>query len=130
MKRTFATVFCLAALIGLVAGSAVAGEGWTKLGSRTLLLHDGSDTVKIKSDAEVSEIVLQVKKHQVLVQDLEVVFADGTSKAIEVNQKLRPGIDSEPIDLGMTGALEKVTLMVEGSRFVAADRIPTTVLGK
>lgn len=129
MKRTFATVFCLAAVIGLAAGPAAADD-WAKLGSRTLLLYDGSDTVKIKKDAAVSEIALEVKNLEVRLQKVQVVFADGTEKTVDADQNLRPGITSEPIALGATGALETVTLIVDGSLYVASDRAPTVVFGR
>ncbi len=129
MKRSFAVALCLLALAAFAAGPAFA-DSWIKLGSRTLLLNSGEGEVKVKSEAAVSELVIQVKSLQVNLKEVKVSFADGTEKTIEVNQRLRPGIDSEPIGLGASGALKSVTLVVDGSQFLAADRVPTTVFGK
>ena len=122
-------VVCLLVLAAVAAGPAFADD-WTKLGNRTLLLADGSDEVKIKKDLEVSELAIQVKSHQVMLKTLEVTFADGSETTVEVGQNLRPGIDSEPIALGRTGALQNVVLIVDDSGFTASDRVQTTVYGR
>lgn len=129
MHRNLKIVVCLIVVAACAAGPVFA-EDWTKLGSRTLLLSGGSDEVRIKKSVEVSELVIQVKSHQVMLKTLKVTFADGSETTVEVEQRLRPGIDSEPIALGKTGVLQGVTLMVDDTGFKASDRVHTTVLGR
>jgi putative lipoic acid-binding regulatory protein len=58
-----------------------------------------------------------------------VTFADGKEKTVESVQKLRPGIDSEPIKLGATGAITSVKLTFNAKNWAASTRAPVTVYG-
>lgn len=128
MKRHLMVGVCLVAFV--VAGVAVVEAGdWVKLGSSTLLPSKGGGTVKVKAADEVSKLMLKVSKEKVTVTGVKVTFADGTEKAVDVTMKLRPGIDSEAIEIGDSGALSLVEIMVSSDGKSASSRSPVKVYG-
>jgi hypothetical protein len=128
MKRHFMIGLCLAAMV--VAGTGIAQAGdWVKLGNATLMPSKGGGAVKVKDDAEVSKLMLRVSKEKVMVRGVKVVFEDGKEKAIDVTMKLRPGVDSDTIEIGKTGTLTEVHVLLDATGASASSRAPVKVFG-
>lgn len=129
MKRTVMVLVCVLTVGLMLAGVAEAND-WTKLGRKTLLFKDNGGEIKVKNQQEVSELMIQVGNAQVNLEGVKVVFADGAEKKINVEETLRPGVDSEPIGLGTTKALTSVELMFDTVGRMGSTRVPTTIFGK
>jgi hypothetical protein len=126
VKNTIALFVCAIALVGFTATTAVASD-MTKLGRGTLLLD--KNEIEIKKDTEVSSLMFRAKNEQIRLTEITVVFADGTEKTVESKQTLRPGIDSETIDLGTSGAITSITLTHDTNGWRGSTRAPVTVYG-
>lgn len=129
MKRTVMVLVCVLTVGLMLAGVAEAND-WTKLGRKTLLFKNDGGVVKVKTQQEVSELMIQVGNAQVNLEGVKVVFADGSEKMINIEATLRPGVDSDPIGLGSTKALTSVELMFDTVGRMGSTRVPTTVFGK
>ena len=128
MKRNVMVMVCVVTVGLMLAGVAQAND-WTKLGRQTMLAKDNGGVVKIKKQDEVSNLMLQVANEMVNLAGVKVVFADGSEKMMEVEMTLRPGVGSDPIDLGNAKALASVELMFDTIGQSGSTRIPVTVFG-
>jgi hypothetical protein len=98
MKNMNRVVMVCALVFVVAAGSAFAGDGWQKLGSKTTVFKNNPEPVKIKkSDVPVGEIMFKVSGTTVEFTGVKMEFADGSSQETEFDQDVRPGMSSDPI---------------------------------
>jgi hypothetical protein len=101
--------FCATALACAVAVTALAHDasarpdkhrGWELLGRQSVGFVTDRDIVQVgRKDGDFSKIQLRVKKNDVEVVDLKVVYGNGQVDDIPVREKIRAGGQTRAIDL-------------------------------
>jgi hypothetical protein len=128
MERHFLVVVCL--IVFVAAGAGVAGDGnWAKPGSAILMLGKGGGIVKVKAEVEVSMLMLRFSKEKVTVKGIEAVFGDDKEKALNEAVRLRPGTDSDAIDIGSTGVVAQIEIIAYGTGKGSSSLAPEKVFG-
>lgn len=107
-------------LAGLVAVAAMAplsamAATWVNLGSRTVNLIYDHDTIRVGAGAgNYTDIRIQVTGNTVFVNDLRVVFSNGTTYDVPVRFLFLPGTASRVINLpGAVRHIRRVEMTYE-----------------
>lgn len=111
MRDMFVRLTLLAVVAALLTAFPVHAADWEKIGHTTVVYNDEEATIKVKKDMVCSQLKLGVRGKWVELRSATLHFADGTAQAVELNEQVEPGMESEPIEIeGEARALEKVVL--------------------
>jgi len=107
MKR-FHRVALVMGIVSLLAFASAQAGDWQKMGSTLLLFKTDADSIEVKkSDMDCSQIKFKVASKVIKVNDVKVMFDDGSMQEIELNERIKPGLESSVIDID--GGPKKIT---------------------
>ena len=107
------TAFVLTTGLGTIFGQAAFAAGdWEKLGCRSVGFAVDRDTIHVgRSGSPYKKIKLRVRLAPIEFYKVRVVFGNGGTQDIAIQQVVAAGSESYPIDLkGNARGIEKVNL--------------------
>jgi hypothetical protein len=104
IRSATSVVLAFAAAFVALAPSADArphgNRNWELLGTRTVGFLVDKDAIQVgRKDGDFSKIQLRVKRNEIEVLDLKVVYGNGQVDDIPVREKIRAGGKTRAIDL-------------------------------
>lgn len=132
MKK-FVSLIAVCATVALVtSGSAFAGGGWQKLGSKAVVFSDSDpQDISIETkDVAVSEIKFKVVGTWTRFLDVTLNIADGSSQEIE-QEVVDPGTFSDAVKIeGGPKVLASIDISCEVVSSTRGGRATITVIGR
>ena len=133
MKRLMSLVAVCATVALLTSGSAFAGGGWQKLGSKAVVYSDSEpQDISIETkDVAVSEIKFKVVGTWTRFLDVTLNMADGSSQEIEEDVVVDPGTFSDATEIeGGPKVLASIDISCEVVSSTRGGRATITVIGR
>jgi hypothetical protein len=131
MKKLIGFPMMILLLIAAVSFAPVQQGEWTKLGSRTVDLGGDHDEIKVGIfDGTFTKLRFKVVKAPIHVATIKVVFGNGESKLVKINEKFTPGSFSKAIDLPGNKRIIKKIVMNYKSVKVGKGKAIVSVFGK
>ena len=129
--RFVMSIFALAALFFVSVSDTSQARGWEKLGTRQVDLRKDRDVITVGRDkGRFRNLQIRVRGNQIFFKRMRIIFGNGSSQTLVLNQRVREGAISSPIDLkGDARYIKRIVLVYKrianfrGKAFV-------TVLGR
>ena len=99
MKKILVNVSMVAALVSILAAVPAEAADWDRIGRTTVVYNDEVATIKVKDDMACSQLKLSVAGKWIKFEEATIHFADGSTQKVDVDQRVEPGMDTDPIEV-------------------------------
>ncbi len=98
--RLILALMSVVTLLSVALPTSSYARGWELLGTREVNLRKDRDIIKVgRREGRYRNLQIRVRGNEIFFKRLRIVFGNGTSQTLVLNQRVREGAISSPIDL-------------------------------